>query len=71
MAAVSEAPAQFERDLRSAGKDGKRTKDSHAKWSNGARPLPGCRLDLISLEASGGSDSQRAKVRPRHKASDA
>ncbi len=71
MAAGSESPAQFERDLRSASKDFKRNKDSRAKWSNGARPLHGCKLHLITLEATGGSDAQRAKSRPRQKPSDA
>ncbi|CCF45224.1 hypothetical protein CH063_03545 [Colletotrichum higginsianum] len=70
MAAAIESQVQFERDLRSAHQDYKRTKDSQSKWSNGARPLAGCRLDWTTLEAVGGTEQQRAKTRPRGKNSE-
>ncbi len=70
MATSFETATQYERDLRSANKDFKRTRDSSAKWSNGARPLHGCQLDCATMEAAGGSDSQRAKTRPRHRNSE-
>ncbi len=38
--------AQFERDLRSANKEWKRTKDSSAKWSHGSRHLYGIRRNV-------------------------
>jgi hypothetical protein len=71
MAASFETPAQFERDLRSANHGFKRTKDSSAKWSYGARPLPGIGLDW-DYEPVGGSEGQRSstKARPRYKLSD-
>ncbi|KAL1868970.1 hypothetical protein VTK73DRAFT_3431 [Phialemonium thermophilum] len=65
-----ETPVQYERDLRSASKEWKRSKDSTTKWSFGSRPLSGCHLDLSTYETVGGSESQRAKSRPRGKASD-
>lgn len=65
-----ETPAQYERDLRSANKQWKRGKDASAKWSHGARPLHGCRVDWATMEASGGSEAQRAKARPRRKISE-
>ncbi|KAJ0320435.1 hypothetical protein COL5a_009792 [Colletotrichum fioriniae] len=65
MTASIESPAQFERDLRSANQDFKRSKDSRSKWSNGARPLAGCHLDWYTLEAVGGTEQQRAMTRPR------
>ncbi len=70
MATSFENPVQFERDLRSAHKDFKRSRDFTAKWSNGARPLHGCRIDSATLEASGGTEEQRAKTRPRQKLSE-
>lgn len=70
MAATFENPAQFERDVRSANLEWKRTKDSSTKWSFGARPGAGCAVDYSTLEATGGSESQRAKSRPRGKWSD-
>ncbi len=70
MAISFETSTQFERDLRSAHKEYKRTKDSSAKWSKGARPLHGCQLDLATLEVVGGSDDQRVKARPRQKESE-
>ena len=39
------AAPQFERDLRSANKEWKRTKDSSVKWSHGSRHLYGIRRD--------------------------
>lgn len=36
-APIVEAPAQFERDLRSANKEWKRGKDSNAKWLYGTK----------------------------------
>ncbi|OLN95646.1 hypothetical protein CCHL11_04821 [Colletotrichum chlorophyti] len=70
MAVQTESPAQFERDLRSAHRDFKRDKDSRSKWSNGARPLAGCRLDYVTMEAIGGSEEQCAKTRPRGRQSE-
>ncbi|KAF9869227.1 hypothetical protein CkaCkLH20_13298 [Colletotrichum karsti] len=70
MAATTDSQPQFERDLRSAHQDYKRDKDSQSKWSNGARPLVGCRIDWANLEAVGGTEHQRAKSRPRVKNSE-
>ncbi|KAL0944179.1 uncharacterized protein CTRU02_202066 [Colletotrichum truncatum] len=70
MATMTESNAQYERDLRSAHQDYKRDKDSQSKWSNGARPSAGCRMDWATLEAVGGTDHQRAKTRPRGKTSE-
>ncbi|KAK1759517.1 hypothetical protein QBC47DRAFT_109409 [Echria macrotheca] len=67
MANVIESPIQFERDLRSANKEWKRTKDSAEKWSRGCDPSPGVRLDLATFEPITGSEGQQAKVRPRSK----
>ena len=38
--------AHFERDLRSANKEWKRTKDSTTKWSHGSRHLYGIRKSV-------------------------
>jgi hypothetical protein len=56
-----------ERDFRSASKPFKRDKDHGAKWSNGQRPSYGCSYKYTSegVELHGGSESQRAKVRPQ------
>ncbi|OHF03374.1 hypothetical protein CORC01_01427 [Colletotrichum orchidophilum] len=70
MAASIESPTQFERDLRSANQEFKRSKDSRSKWSNGARPLAGCHLDWNTMEAVGGSEHQRGMARPRVKNSE-
>lgn len=71
MPAAFETPAQYDRDLRSANKEWKRSKDSTSKWSFGSRPLTGCHLDWSTGEVWGGNDdSHRAKARPRGKASD-
>lgn len=59
-----------QRDLRSAQRDSKRFRDSNTKWSYGARPSVGCKIDWNTLEAVGGSESQRTKMRPRGKLSD-
>jgi hypothetical protein len=58
------------RDLRSADLDSKRFRDSQSKWSHGKRPSAGCKFDWWTLEAVGGSESQRAAARPRPKESD-
>jgi len=60
------------RDVRSASKEFKRDKDHAEKWSMGQRPSGGVSLNLAHLGFSedepdflrGGSDAQRAKVRP-------
>ncbi|KAK1699628.1 hypothetical protein BDP55DRAFT_540393 [Colletotrichum godetiae] len=70
MAGPIESPTQYQRDLRSANQDFKRSKDSRSKWSNGARPLAGCHLDWNTLEAVGGTEQQRAMSRPRVKNSE-
>lgn len=55
-----------ERDLRSARKEWKRTKDSNVKWSNGSRHMPGVRLDIYGDIAKGfnASANQVTKQRP-------
>ncbi|KAK0629969.1 hypothetical protein B0T17DRAFT_506481 [Bombardia bombarda] len=68
--AASFESTQFERDLRSANKEWKRTKDSSAKWSHGSRPLSGVRLNMITGEPLNGTPSQHAKARPLPKFSD-
>ncbi len=65
MATSVESSAQFERDLRSANKEWKRSKDSSAKWSHGHRPSAGVRLDLYSRQPISGSETQQAKSRPQ------
>lgn len=35
-ATISETPAQYERDIRSANQEWKRSKDARAKWSYGS-----------------------------------
>ncbi|KAL2126223.1 hypothetical protein VTI74DRAFT_7098 [Chaetomium olivicolor] len=50
------------RDLRSARKEWKRTKDSNSKWSHGVRPLSGVRFN-INGEVTG-TAQQQAGVRP-------
>lgn len=58
--------ASFEvtRDIRGAAQDPKRAKEKSAKWANGARPSSGCKYDWNMDTIRGGSESQRAKVRP-------
>lgn len=63
MATAFDTPAQYERDLRSINKEWKRGKDYNTKWSNGTRPLPNVRYDLLDLD-------EGQKVRPRRKASE-
>ena len=55
------------KDIRSASRPFKRDKDHGEKWSNGQRPSGGVTIkygpgDMDNLQ--GGSESQRAKVRP-------
>ncbi|KAK3324196.1 hypothetical protein B0T19DRAFT_224727 [Cercophora scortea] len=61
MAAI-EAPAQYERDFRSANKEWKRTKDSSSKWAHGSRHSPG--VYMITGSGLTGSEGQHAKSRP-------
>ncbi|ETS83805.1 hypothetical protein PFICI_05681 [Pestalotiopsis fici W106-1] len=59
--------ASFEvtRDIRGAAQDPKRAKEKYAKWANGTRPSSGCKYSTMDFETIvGGSESQRAKVRP-------
>jgi hypothetical protein len=70
MTTLFETPMQSERDLRSAHKERKRSKDSTAKWTFGARPSGGCHLNLTTYETEGGSEAQRSKMRPMGKYSD-
>ncbi|GAB1318847.1 hypothetical protein MFIFM68171_09057 [Madurella fahalii] len=55
-----------ERDLRSARKEWKRTKDSNAKWSNGSRHLPGISFNIYGdvVHGANASASHLAKQRP-------
>ncbi|KAK3353551.1 hypothetical protein B0T25DRAFT_214953 [Lasiosphaeria hispida] len=71
MAAFIESSAQFERDLRSANKEWRRSKDSSTKWSHGIRPAAGVRLSVVTSEPITGSESQQAKFRPHKRLSDA
>lgn len=61
---------QSERDLRSASKEFKRSKDAMARWRYGTKPANGCHLNLTTYEAEGGSGEQRSKVRPLGRFSD-
>ncbi|KAK3688180.1 hypothetical protein B0T22DRAFT_147520 [Podospora appendiculata] len=63
MAAI-EAPAQYERDFRSANKEWKRTKDSSSKWAHGSRASPGVYMNMITGEGLTGNEGQHAKSRP-------
>jgi len=54
------------RDLRGPQLDFKKAKDQREKWSNGIRPSAGVKYaGLMDDELVGGSDSQKAKVRPQ------
>jgi hypothetical protein len=62
------ADINLKHDVRSIDRDFKRGRDLASKWSNGARPSPGCYLYLTSMTVcGGGSDGQRHKVRPQQK----
>lgn len=65
MATMNETPAQFERDLRSANKEWKRSKDSSSKWTHGAKPLRG----VWNLSATD-SEGESVKNRPMGKFSE-
>jgi hypothetical protein len=66
------ASQQYERDIRSANQEWKRTKDSAAKWSHGSRHLPGISLDIWGEIRNGANISERqfAKSRPNKKHSE-
>jgi hypothetical protein len=68
MAAVEST--QYERDLRSAKKEWKRTKDSSVKWHHGRRPLPGVRFPAYSFEITAPDSHLPTKSRPEKKPSD-
>lgn len=68
MATTVESPIQYDRDLRGANKEWKRTKDSSAKWSCGSRPSGG--VWTRGEHYVTGSESQQAKSRPRKRQSD-
>ncbi|KAK3940657.1 hypothetical protein QBC46DRAFT_121922 [Diplogelasinospora grovesii] len=59
--------AQYERDLRSASKERKRSKDSATKWRRGSRPSGGVQSNWITGELISGSD---AKTRPKKRKSE-
>jgi hypothetical protein len=61
---------QYERDLRSANKEWKRTKDSAAKWSHGSRHLAGITVDWTGNVPDNVPDHQLAKSRPGKKPSE-
>jgi len=65
MSTASAAPVSpiEHRDLRSERLVFKRDKEHNQKWSNGQRPSAGVRLNWDN-EFVGGSEQQRAKVRP-------
>jgi len=58
------AAPQFERDLRSANKEWKRSKDSAVKWSHGSRHLAGVQFDRYGEPAANIPEHQLAKARP-------
>ena len=64
-AAAFESSAQFERDLRSANKEWKRGKDASTKWSLGARPATGVRVDWTNNEPINATEGQLAHSRPK------
>lgn len=64
------AAPQFDRDLRSANKEWRRTKDSNVKWSHGARYLHGVRRDSYGEPLSSVPASQLAKERPSKRPSE-
>ncbi|KAL2015384.1 hypothetical protein VTK56DRAFT_5554 [Thermocarpiscus australiensis] len=70
--AASVETSQYERDLRSAKKEWKRTKDSAIKWSRGSRHLPGIRFDYFGrlVDGANASESQLAKSRPNKRLSE-
>ncbi|KAJ4300422.1 hypothetical protein N0V88_003097 [Collariella sp. IMI 366227] len=57
------AAALDTRDLRSAHKEWKRSKDSRTKWSRGVRPLAGVHANFFG-EPITGSPEQQAGMRP-------
>lgn len=65
MSAASAIPVSpiEHRDLRSERVSFKRDKEHSQKWSNGQRPSAGVRLNWDN-EFVGGSEAQRAKIRP-------
>lgn len=65
-ASITETPAQFERDLRSANKEWKRGKDANVKWSYGATDPP-ARWSASTMDDA---EDTGFKVRPIGKPSD-
>ncbi|KAK4150944.1 hypothetical protein C8A00DRAFT_36443 [Chaetomidium leptoderma] len=61
---------QYERDLRSAKKEWKRTKDSAVKWSHGSRHLAGINPNKFTSDLTDSADCQQTKCRPAKKPSD-
>jgi len=64
------AAAQFDRDLRSANKEWRRTKDSTVKWSHGARHLHGVRCDIHGEPINSVPESLLSKSRPSKRPSE-
>jgi len=67
MSATSLSSPVQHKDIRSASRPFKRDKDRGEKWSNGQRPSGGVGVNYssgIMDDLQGGSESQRAKVRP-------
>jgi hypothetical protein len=66
------ASEQYERDIRSANQEWKRTKDSAAKWSHGSRHLAGIYVDIWGEIRNGANvpGCQLAKSRPNKKRSE-
>ena len=61
---IYETPAQHERDLRSANKDWKRSKDASTKWALGGDVMPGVQLNHAGEVANNATEAQLAHVRP-------
>lgn len=66
MAESPVSPLDFQRDFRAVNTPWKRTKDHDVKWSRGARPSAGVKINWTG-EAYTGSDKQKELVRPRGK----
>jgi hypothetical protein len=70
--AASVETSQYERDLRSARKEWKRTKDSAVKWSRGSRHLAGIRYNIQGdlVDGVAAPTCQLSKFRPEKKFSE-
>ncbi|KAK4236369.1 hypothetical protein C8A03DRAFT_16983 [Achaetomium macrosporum] len=68
--AASVETSQYERDLRSARKEWKRSKDSAVKWSRGSRHLAGIRCNIQGDLIDGATAPDCRKFRPEKKFSE-